>query len=355
MTISKTKKKEIDIAFFPYSSPSSIGSYLRISQHENVFKEKKIRYACFYCITDAEEQGMEHLSALKLYFLYAKIFFRRINAISKVKNAKVVFIQRSMFPYYINQQKPVLEKMLKKQGNFVVLDFWDSVWEKNKPLTDNTARVADLITVSNQYLYQYFIQLNQKVKLFNIAIDNTKYVKKNDYSVSGVLRLAYIGYPSNVGKFISLFEPIALELKKKIDFKLIIISNATFELSYSEAEYHPFNYTTFSEILASCDIGLYLVEESNISKGKSAMKVIDYLASGLPVVASPWGVHGFEDGKHLLFCENNDDFVKQIINLAENKDLRQNLAMNAQKIISEKFSVKESVKIFENICVESQE
>lgn len=344
------KKKDIDIAFFPYSSPSSIGTFLRITQYQELLEEKKISYKCFYCITDEEERKIEHLSTLKLYFLYSKILIRRIKAINNAKRAKIAFIQRAMFPFYTNQKNPLMEKILKKQGCFVVLDFWDSVWEKNKVLTDNTAVVANQIMVSNRFLLNYFTSLNKNVKIFNIAINIASYNKKNDYSIKKTIKLAYIGHPANVNKFIHLFEPIAVELQKKINFKLFIISSKNLKVPYCDVEFFPFNYNDYSKTLSQCDIGIYLVEKNELSKGKSAMKVIDYLACGLPVVASPWGVHDFEDKVHLLLAQNNDEFVEHILAIVNNMELRIRLANNALKIIAEKFSVEKSIKIYEDLC-----
>lgn len=346
----KNEQKDIDIAFFPYSSPSSIGTFLRITQYHKLLEEKKISYKCFYCITDEEERTIEHLSTLRLYFLYSKMLYRRIKAINNAKRARIAFIQRAMFPFYTNQKNPLMEKILKKQGCFVIIDFWDSVWEKNKVLTDNTAIVANQIMVSNRFLFDYFAPLNQNVKIFNIAINRHNYIRKHDYSIKKPIKLAYIGYPANVYKFIRLFEPIAVELKKAIDFKLVIISNGTYKIPYCDVEFFPFNYNDYSKLLSLCDIGLYLVEMNKLSKGKSAMKVLDYLASGLPVVASPWGIYDFEDNVHLLFAENNEMFVEKILALVNNIKLRIKLTDNAQKMIAENFSVEKSIKVYENLC-----
>lgn len=343
-------QKDIDIAFFPYSSPSSIGTFLRISQYQKLFEEKKISYKCFYCITDEEESKIEYLSILKLYFLYSKMLYRRIKAINNAKRARIAFIQRSMFPFYTTQKNPLMEIILKKQGCFVVVDFWDSVWEKNKILTVNTASVANQITVSNRFLLDYFTPLNPNVIIFNIAINSNAYNRKHDYSIKKPIKLAYIGYPSNVNMFIYLFEPIAVELKKVIDFKLIIISNGNYKIPYCNVEYFPFNYSNYSKVLSQCDIGLYLVEKNELSKGKSAMKVMDYMASGLPVVASPWGIYDFEDNVHLLFAENNEEFVEKILAMVNNEELRIRLANNAHKTIAEDFSVEKSIKVYENLC-----
>jgi len=68
LIIKKSKTKNIDIAFFPYSSPSSIGSFLRIKQYEPLFKANNIKYKVFYCITDEKKKF------LKVYLFYSNIF-----------------------------------------------------------------------------------------------------------------------------------------------------------------------------------------------------------------------------------------------------------------------------------------
>ncbi len=348
----ETLEKEYDIAFFPNSSPSSIGTYLRITQYEELLKQNQITYKAFFCITEYEEERLNSCSHIKAYIIYSKILSRRIKQIKMASKAKICFVQRTMFPNYVNQHIPLLEKTLKKQGTLLIVDFWDSVWVKNEKLTQNTAKISDLVSVTNPFLYEYFNKYSQKVEYFNIGVDLSKYRLKENFEADEYIKLVYIGYPANVSNFIKQFEPIAKDLNQKIKFKLVLITNGNFSVNYCETEYYKFDYDTYTAIISNCDIGLYLVNETDLSKGKTAMKVMDYLAAGIAVVASPWGVHDLKDKEHLIIAKNDEEYIKAIIDLSKNLYLRKELGINARLYLEQNYSLQSTFNFYKHICAE---
>jgi glycosyltransferase involved in cell wall biosynthesis len=77
-----------------------------------------------------------------------------------------------------------------------------------------------------------------------------------------------------------------------------------------------------------------LVEGSGMN-----VKMLESLAHGLPVVATPFGARGIEihDGTHALIRDIGE-FVQAVGSLRANPGLRRSLAQNARKLVEERYS-----------------
>ena len=79
--------------------------------------------------------------------------------------------------------------------------------------------------------------------------------------------------------------------------------------------------------LAAADIGISWVPDDPWSRGKCALKVLQYQAAGLPVVANPVGVQAtiVRPGETGLLATTADEWVAAVRQLAANAGLRQRL------------------------------
>ena len=80
------------------------------------------------------------------------------------------------------------------------------------------------------------------------------------------------------------------------------------------------------------DIALYpAIENDEFNMGKVAYKSIEYGASALPIIASPYGLSThFENEQDVLLAINPDEWEKQILRLIVDEDLRKKLGTNAR-------------------------
>jgi glycosyltransferase involved in cell wall biosynthesis len=80
-------------------------------------------------------------------------------------------------------------------------------------------------------------------------------------------------------------------------------------------------------------------------------KVIEAMASGAPVVATPYALGGLEavDGEHLLVAHDAESFAECVVRLLRNPELRRQLAMNARKLVEEKYAWEQTVEQLEAV------
>lgn len=74
--------------------------------------------------------------------------------------------------------------------------------------------------------------------------------------------------------------------------------------------------------------------------GGTKLKVLDYLAMGLPIVTTKKGIEGIEaeKNKHVIIVDDvNEEFIESIKYLVENQKERERLGRNARKLAEEKY------------------
>jgi glycosyltransferase involved in cell wall biosynthesis len=78
-----------------------------------------------------------------------------------------------------------------------------------------------------------------------------------------------------------------------------------------------------------------------ISGSGTNLKMLEYLASGLPTITSIFGARGLglEDGKHAIISDI-DDFTKNILHILNDESLCSNLKRNGRELVEEKFDWK---------------
>lgn len=106
-----------------------------------------------------------------------------------------------------------------------------------------------------------------------------------------------------------------------------------------------------SDIYKKADILLAPIQVG----GGTSYKIIEAMASGVPVVTTILGVKGLgaKSGNDALVGEKAEDLAKNVMSLLENKSLYETIRKNARKFIEERFSWKEIAKTLEGVYEEA--
>ncbi len=93
--------------------------------------------------------------------------------------------------------------------------------------------------------------------------------------------------------------------------------------------------------LHSFDIGLMPLLDTEWTRGKCAFKAIQYMASGVPVVASPVGITPdlIQHRGNGLLARSAEEWFSAIDELVRNPELRQHLARSARKTVERSYSL----------------
>ena len=223
-------------------------------------------------------------------------------------------------------------------GKRYVLDFDDAVYlkyAKHPRLADKFERLAAQaagVVVANDALFDHFSKVNTHTVKIPTAVDTVALVPREDKFRR--LTLVWIGTPVTSRAHLATIADTLRELKKSLDFDLLVIGGVpTPELDFAGVRIVPWSETAERELLPKCHIGIMPLPAGDaFASGKSAYKLIQYLAAGLPSVASPVGENRIviDAGRTGFFADSPEEWHAALRKLAGDAVLRAAMGANAR-------------------------
>ena len=138
--------------------------------------------------------------------------------------------------------------------------------------------------------------------------------------------------------------------KKLKDLRLINISNVNIKSEFIPIKNIIWTEQSQYKELNSAKVGIAPLDNSNWSKGKCAFKVLQYAATGIPIISSNIGVNSilikqFEAG---LLVEKENDWIKHIQRLRSKQNLYKIYKKNAEGM-SKMFDINANYKKMKKI------
>jgi glycosyltransferase involved in cell wall biosynthesis len=113
----------------------------------------------------------------------------------------------------------------------------------------------------------------------------------------------------------------------------------------------PWSEATEAAEIAAADIGISWVPDDPWSRGKCGLKVLQYMAAGLPVVTNPVGVHPemVLHGQTGFLASGEADWVEAIRTLAADRALRREMGAAGRKLVEERYGVEVGARLWLNL------
>jgi glycosyltransferase involved in cell wall biosynthesis len=278
-----------------------------------------------------------------------KIVLAYLNRLIDLKlSSENLIVEYELFPYVPYW----VEKRFLRDKRYI-LNYDDNLWyncQKNPLLRnkyDNLVKEADGIIVANDFLYQKIRKLNQNVIKIPTVIDVENIgLRAEKYST---FTIAWIGTPSTY-KFILSHRDIFRKLSEKIQYDLLIIASTRLEKKGFDGVsviYKDWSPETEYELLTKSHIGIMPLDMDEFCRGKSGFKIIQYIACGLPVVATDIGENRriIENGKNGFLVSSADEWIESIIRLRDDNNLYNEIACHNREVSCE-YSIQKYFDIY---------
>jgi glycosyltransferase involved in cell wall biosynthesis len=213
---------------------------------------------------------------------------------------------------------------------------------------------ANHVITCTPYLDSIVRKYNQQTTDISSTIDTDKYVPIREYSNDRRIVLGWSGSHSTV-PFLRLLERVLLELRKRHDFKLLVIGTTRFDIEGLDVEAIAWNEPTEVRDLKRIDIGLYPLPDEEWVLGKSGLKALQYMALGIPTVATAVGANFrvIEDGKSGFLVNSDEEWKERLGRLMGDPDLRRRIGEEARKRVERHYSIRANapayLRIFDDV------
>ncbi len=165
-------------------------------------------------------------------------------------------------------------------------------------------------------------------------------VPQKTHQASEPLRLGWVGLGHNLRGFAPI-ESALRALAKQFSFQLVIFSNQNYQLQGVEVVNRPWSLTRQEAEIATWDLGIMpLALDSPYSRGKCAYKLLQYMAAGLPVVASKVGMNQevVEEGQNGYLAADSSQWEEALAQLLRSTKLRDELGQKGRKRVVQGYS-----------------
>jgi glycosyltransferase involved in cell wall biosynthesis len=133
--------------------------------------------------------------------------------------------------------------------------------------------------------------------------------------------------------------------------KLAIIADETVESNKLAVEHTPWSEHEEAAALLHGDIGIAPTPLNPWTLGKCGFKIVQYMACGLPVIASPVGANAqiVEDGRTGILANSPEEWEAAIIKLARDPMLRAQMGEAARARVEREYSLERAVATWSRV------
>jgi glycosyltransferase involved in cell wall biosynthesis len=286
---------------------------------------------------------------LKAGYSVARLFARVGQVLAaRASDADVILVEQQLFPYL----PAALELLLWPRRQPTIVEFDDAIYltaghGTKLPRLWSRAR---LVIVGNRFLEEQAARHAEHVAVIPTTVDTARYAsaqqiqqrrRREALDQPGPLRVGWVGLRYNFPFLEELAGPVA-GLPDGGELRVIssgLPEGPAFDgLTLVE---RPWSEATEADEIGDCDVGVMPLPDTPWARGKCALKLLQYMAAGVPVVASPVGVNAdiVKDGENGLLASTPAQWAQALEALAADPGLRARLGDAGRATVEAGFSL----------------
>ena len=335
-----------------------------LSENENCTENIKI-------IRKSINSQLNFIAFLK-YFISNIIFFLRLLWIVRHKWKLVCFFQvflPSWFMRLIARRSctilditdfgtfdySYIKNTSQNTSLFSKLSFWKRIYER-KNMLETCENVTCVIANAGKVLPSFMTPFSNKIRTLIDPVDVEKY---RPYEEQKPLIIGWVGSPATA-YFINSIKSVLVTIKEKYQDEIVFhffgATSSSFDSEIRNiAKFIPWSIE--KDIPETCKIRIGLVPAPNdsLSRYKQPYKILLHMAAGTPIIATPTGMvpYMIKENETGFLAETNDEWLRYLILLINDKILRKRMGQCARKYTVENYSYLEYAKKWKNIICEA--
>jgi glycosyltransferase involved in cell wall biosynthesis len=270
-------------------------------------------------------------------------------------DADAVIVQRKLLP-------PWATALLRSRVRRLIYDFDDAVWgrdsyspkgfdePKRAARFRGTVRAADLVVAGNDFLAAEARRWTDPSRVIAVptCVDVGRYTVRERSDSTAGLQLVWVGSSSTL-RGLEQFAPTLSAIGRALPgVRLKLICDRFIQIPDLPVDPCPWSGATEPAEIAAADVGIAWVPDDPWSRGKCGLKVLQYQAAGLPVVANPVGVQAafVRPGGTGFTATTAEEWVGAVRRLAADAELRRRLGSAGRAQVDGHYRVEVAARLW---------
>ena len=217
-----------------------------------------------------------------------------------------------------------------------------------------TARNADHVVAGNPYLADLFSRRGCDATVLPTAVDASRYRVKR-HAVTDTPRLVWIGSRSTLPYLRRFLPALEAAARRVPGLRLVTIADATVRPSpVLPIEHVPWSLAGERDALCRGDIGIAPTPLDRWTLGKCGFKIVQYMAAGLPVIASPVGANAamVRPGETGFLPARPQDWPDAITALSNDVERRRQTGFAGRALVERHYRLDDAADVWADLLSE---
>lgn len=258
---------------------------------------------------------------------------RRTRQLLRAGNADLLWLEKEALPWL----PWGVERSLLPRGVPLVVDYDDAVFHRYDMhrstsvqwllggKLDKLMASASLVTVGNHYLADRARASGApRVEIIPTVVDLAAYTQRPWPSPEAVPTIGWIGTPSTWTEYMAPMMPVLEQAAGEAGARIVAVGAGLAAAAHPVLDNLPWTEDSEVTCIHAMDIGVMPLTDTPWARGKCGYKLIQYMACGIPVIASPVGINAeiVEHGVNGFLASSDADWVEALRTLLRDPVLR---------------------------------
>lgn len=276
---------------------------------------------------------------------------------AKLGRYDVVFLERELF----DNATIDMEQRFRRVAKRIVLDVDDAIFLRNAEKTETLTRMADLVIAGNPQIQEVLSQWHDRFAVIPTGVRLAEFPEKDRRGPENEIPIiGWMGTRANL-EYFQVIAPALRNLARRVDFEMRFIVPdiellEPIDLTGVRIRHVEWRGETEVDELRKIDIGVMpLFPDREWDRYKCPTKLIQYMAIGVPGVASPVGFTAdvIDHGVNAFAASTTDEWEQTLDRLLRDSDLRRKIGTAGRQSVAEKYCVEANSQVFANALREA--